>query len=244
MSTQFPLNTKTKVYPSAANGEENKAVDETANKTAYKAVNEPSHRDSLLSLNDDCLYEMFAYIVDWRQLYTLSKVCKRFKALVSTVAHFNHTNESASTSLWDVECYLRVSGSSLRRVYVHAEERQSNMLAVLFSKYCANIRELSINIFDEDTKSEAAPLLNGLQKLRWTTRIIHRALSQHSKLEAIEISEGSDDIPPVHMPDLIELCVLGYRSTGIGLGQFLRLNPQIEIVKYIIQDPLFVCSIF
>lgn len=201
---------------------------------AIETTNDPSlNVSSLLCLNDDCLYEVFVGL-SWRDLYEISKVCTRFKEVVSWAVKHQRTIEFGANdwaALWKAEEYLRTFGSSIRRVKIHATNHYNDMLAILVSQYCNNICEMSIGLNDQATQLELSSLFKRLHKLHLnTSNSLAGVLHPDSQLRSLDISHARD-IPPVHMSNLSDLCLHDWPSNVMMLARFFHLNPQIEILK-------------
>lgn len=201
-------------------------------------TNEPSNRVSLLELNDDCLLELFIWF-DWLELYEMSNVCKRVRAVVLRAAKFKQTINfayDAWTMLWKVDEYLRTFGTSILRINMHTIDHRSDMLAILISQYCANISELSINLNDQATKLELSPLFKRLHKLKLITpSSTAGVLHTDSQLRSLDIAIAYDSLPPIHLTHLTELCVrriIWSDGSQTQLRQFFQLNKQIESLEF------------
>lgn len=183
-----------------------------------------SPQNILNTLNDDCLYEIFAKL-EWYDLYATVDVCHRFRDIARQVASTKRTIKITSENLepmWRVERYLRMFGASIQRVNVDACQ-QDMIVLFLISKFCANVDGLDISWIDKLVTNELDPLLKRLRKLCiGNTCTVNEILHSDSQLESLEI-KSSAKLPIIHLPKLVEL-----RLQRPPYVDFCILNQQIE----------------
>lgn len=189
----------------------------------------PSNDESkqlLNILNVHCLLDIFAHL-DVNTLCTVRRTCKIFERfakpminrMVRNELQYSHLPEfgAFSTSLWRIEDYLLTIGKSITTATIQTGQYEFEILPELITKYCNNIKDLTITLDGNDVDEWIGIFLVG-----------------QSKLEALKIQSPTRHqlvMPQVALPQLTRLLIARVEITNHpSVKTFFALNKQIEVL--------------
>lgn len=192
-------------------------------------------KQSLMTLNNDCLFELFTYSVNIEDLVELGSACSRFlsiaqQAFCSKFKKSNHFGQMTNWPIEKVERYLQHFGefcetfdSGVLRGYDQAQ------VLLLLTKYCENLKNVrcyeSGRIASSLLKSlfsKVVQLENHLGKFNGM-----QLFDKNSPLQKLSLIDCEADLPEQNLPHLQHVKLELTRVDKPNLANFFCSNKQL-----------------
>lgn len=192
-------------------------------------------------LNDDCFQEIFESAdLALLDLWTLTKVCRRFSPIAARVIEAKHRQfknfpTEVIPSDWPFEEFLQTFGASIEgfgTVRLNDEE------CALVSEHCPNVKHVSCSLRDQDSVDQLYGLFGRLESLDIFMRINAWSLED---LKSVSLAKlfivhlGLYDthlkLPKRNLPALTEIDL---RCIPDGNEEFYRRNKQLQKIGVVV----------
>lgn len=208
-----------------------------------------SHQ-TLITMNDDCLFELFKHFTDIEDLLEIGSTCKRFLGIAQQAFRYQfkksyHFDQMTNWPIKKVERYLQHFGEFCETFDSGVLCNNQAEVLLLLTKHCKNLRNLRCNKSGRIASSQLKSSFSKLVQLENHLGLFNgtQLFDENASLQKLSLINCEVRLPEQHLPQLQHVKLELTDVYPFNLDNFFYQNKQLirlELcgVRYFLEDAI------